>query len=105
MASAQGSWFIPAMVAIVVVGIIYFFWSASRQRNSNDETEVNEARSWHVQCPRCNRWKRVKPIQTTYAEAEQINPMVVIHPGAQYHYTNVYKCVFCGHTWQESYLE
>lgn len=92
-----------SLLVLFVVLILAWFWSQSQQ--DKHHLEIIEERTWLVQCPHCHRWKSLKPIASDLVT--DLVPVTTppMHPGAQYKYTNQYKCPFCGHQWQENYLE
>ncbi|MEZ4643014.1 MAG: hypothetical protein R3E31_09835 [Chloroflexota bacterium] len=89
------------VLLFVLLAALYGSHGQRRQRATDGEA----VRTWMVQCPRCNRWKRMTPLAAPPHEAVTLVASAAVHPGAQYRYTNQYKCPFCGHLWQESYLE
>jgi hypothetical protein len=95
--------FLPLALGVIVLGM-YYLTVTRRSAASNDENrDENGLPLWQVQCPNCQRWKKMRPIrrEELLDEAEALKRSV-LH-GTQHRFLHEYKCRFCGHIWQEHY--
>lgn len=89
-------WIILLATAVLAVAAVWIITLSSRR-----SPETDPVRRWEVQCPRCNRWKEMTPQRSKRLDP----PDPSLQPGMQVAFANSYKCPYCGHRWQEKYLE
>ncbi len=96
---------LPVALVVIALGVFYLIVT-SRNAVSSDENEgENKVRDWQVQCPHCQRWKKMQPIRREKLLDEQEALQRRIMPGPRPRFLHEYKCQFCGHIWQEQYSE
>jgi DNA-directed RNA polymerase subunit RPC12/RpoP len=99
----ESDWLIPAAMLVIVVCEIYVIIRKRREKMAAASPTTDEPHKKHsVQCPQCQRWKELEPIDSNHEQVIAENPQA----GAQRdqtQYSNSYKCPFCGHRWQEEY--
>lgn len=89
---------------VIVAGVAYLVIERQRQQQTKQPLEA-ESREWLVQCPSCLRWKEMPPIASDQGDFTHEDGEVALQPGGKYKFHNQYKCPFCGHRWEEEYLE
>ena len=97
-------WFLPVTIGLIIVGIIYLVVTNQGPVLDEEGGADDPLREWEVQCPKCSRWKTMKPINC-FAPNLLNNPDASSLLGTQNRILNEYKCPFCGHTWLERYIE
>lgn len=106
MSILNAPWFIPLMVFIVIAGLAFLTLTTPGRRSAPpDDSDSAQNRTWQVQCPQCSRWKRLHPMHSNRMEVAEQLLRQSPQPGMHYQYVNQYKCPFCGHRWQETYVE
>ena len=96
---------LPVILGIIALGVFYLI-VIDRNAPSNDENESeNKVRDWQVQCPNCQRWKKMPPIRREKLLNEQEARQRRLLSGPRARFLHEYKCQFCGHIWQENYSE
>lgn len=95
----ENSFILPVVLAVIVLGVFYLIVTG-RNVTSQDE---NGQRRQQVQCPECQRWKKMQPIrrEDLLDEVEALKRSVL--SSTQPRFLHEYKCKFCGHVWQEHY--
>lgn len=93
--------FLPVALGVIVLGIFYLIVTSRNATSNPDQEEEKRPRRWQVQCPKCQRWKKMQPIrrEELLDEVEALKRSVL--PGTEYRFLHEYKCKFCGHIWQE----
>lgn len=95
---------LPIALGVIVVGLFYLivshWYGAAEQNNEGEQLEPKR----QVQCPNCQRWKKMQPIRQEDPLDEVDLEKVILLPGRQHRVLHEYKCPFCGHIWQEQYL-
>ena len=88
--------FLPVVLGVIVLGIFYLIVTG-QDGTANDESSAEQGtRRWQVQCPKCQRWKKMQPIrrEELLDEVEALKRSGL--PGTEYRFLHEYKCKFCG---------
>lgn len=83
--------FAIVLVCLSVIGFWHFYLPHKQKR---DKTLRD------VQCPQCQRWKKLAPLQQEKPE----DAMSGIHPHTHNLTAHTYKCPFCGNRWRETFV-
>ncbi len=99
----ENPWVLPIVLGVIVLGIFYLIVTSRNDAAGDENRDEKEPQRWQVQCPNCQRWKKMEPIrrEKLLDEVEALKRSV-LH-GTQHHFLHEYKCRFCGHIWQEHY--
>ena len=95
----QNPLFLYAALLVIVVGVFYLIVT----RQAPTENHEKSALAWQVQCPQCNRWKKLQPLNNEELSDSELGFNLL--PGTQHRRRRIFKCPFCGHVWQEQYVE
>lgn len=101
----NGLWIILLAMMVIVLGVVYLLTDRQKARTKQAQAAMSSDRKWQVQCPQCKRWKELPPIQSTIGELRQEDGQMTLQSSGKLKYHNQYKCPFCGHRWEEEYLE
>ncbi|MEM7117325.1 MAG: hypothetical protein AAF614_33135 [Chloroflexota bacterium] len=99
----NGSLIILIALFVIVAGVIYL--AIERQSRQYQPPSEPTEREWNVQCPNCLRWKEMTPFESDQGDFTHEDGGVALQPDGKYRFHNHYKCPFCGHRWEEEYLE
>ena len=97
----------PFILQIVLgmIGLGVFYLVATRRTvvSTDENRDESELPGKQVQCPNCQRWKKMGPIrrEELLDEVEALKRSVLHNP--QHRFLYEYRCRFCGHVWQEHY--
>ena len=101
----DGSLVILVALLVIVAGVTYLVVERPRLPPRPKPPAQSEERQWHVQCPNCSRWKEMAPVDSDQGEFTQEDGNIALQPDGKYRFHNKYRCPFCGHRWEETYLE
>ena len=90
-------------VLVIVFGVSYLMTVASGEAQKK-RLQEQDAQIEPVQCPKCQRWKALDPLETQTRSGQRVDSATgAYHPGTTHFLTHSYKCAFCGHRWQEEF--
>ena len=94
---------LPLLLGVIVLGVFYLIVTGRNAAPADEGKDESGLPHLPVQCPKCQRWKKMPPIrrEPLLDEVEAIKLSVL--PIAQHHFLHEYKCRFCGHAWLEHY--
>ena len=95
----QDPLFLIAVLFFIAIGVFYLIVT----REAPVENEEETPSTWQVQCPQCNRWKTLKPLNNEELSDSELGFNQSI--GTPHPRRRIFKCPFCGHAWQERYIE
>lgn len=96
--------FLPVALGVIILGLFYLFIDQQASSGAAPNAEKQPDR-WQMQCPKCQRWKKMQPIRREKVLDEQEALQRRLLPGPRPRFLYEYKCDFCGHIWQEHYSE
>ena len=88
---------------LIVFCVSYLFISSAGEANKK-RLEENEEKAFSVQCPKCQRWKALAPVEVQSERGRRVDSATgAYHPGVTHFVMHSYKCAFCGHRWREQF--
>lgn len=97
--------FLPVVLGVIALGLFYLVVTSQNTTADDDTADEKGEQRWQVQCPNCQRWKKMQPIRREKLLDEQEALQRRLISGPRPRFLNEYKCRFCGHIWQETYSE
>ncbi len=96
---------LPAVLILVALGVFYLIATGRHALPEPEKKDEKGPPRRQVQCPSCQRWKKMRPIrrEELLDEVEALKRSVLLTTPPRFLYE--YKCQFCGHLWQEQYSE
>ena len=89
---------------LVIVFCVSYLMVSSAGAAQKKRLQENDSQIEPVQCPKCQRWKALDPVETQTSSGQRTDSATgAYHPGTTHFLTHSYKCAFCGHRWQEEF--
>lgn len=93
-------WLVVLFVLLLGFGLIYAYFDRRLTAVAASKPPFLE----EAQCPQCQRWKQMAPIETQTKTAPKEDAATgALHPGQYQTTTRRFRCPFCGHRWGETH--
>lgn len=90
---------------VIAICITYLAISSQGERVKERLMEIEQAID-PIQCPKCDRWKEMPPISSETTVGPRLDQATGASSVNKFKKTTkLYKCRFCGHTWEENFEE